>query len=116
MDILKILSGTITPTSAVIIAFITTCGALLVKRHFSLADRRTQHEEQCERWENGYRILSFWARQHWQNILSLDTLREDPNYGTTYALMRLREMASEETPLEKLDAYVEGRADLPGGE
>lgn len=116
MDYAKIVGAFITPWSAVFVAFITTCGALVLKRQFSLADRRTKQDERCERYENAYRVLTFWVRQHMQTILTIDTLRQDAAFGDVYALGRLRELAQEETPLEPLERYVEGVAELPLGD
>lgn len=115
-EFIKFFAPYITPTSTVLVAFITTCGALIVKRYFSLSDRRTRRDELCDRYENAYGILAFWSRQFKQSVVSIDSLRNDPTHGDEYALMRLRELATEPTPLEQLDRYIQGVEDLPDGD
>lgn len=106
----------VSPGATVAVAFITTCGALLLKRFFSLSDRRAARLEVAERYENAYRILSYWARQFKQSVASVDALRDDANHGNTYALQRLHELAIEPTPLDALERYVEGVGELPDGD
>lgn len=102
----------ITPQSAVVCALITTCGGLLVRRCFCLADRREQREDRCERYENAYDLLSIWSRQFSQSVISLSILQDKPKYGPGYVRMRLLEMAAQPTPFDRYDKYVEGAIQL----
>lgn len=113
-EFVKMFGQILTPLNSIIIAFITVCGTLVLRRRFTLQDRRQSRENRCDRIEIGYHILYNWSFYYLSMIRQVDHLRKEGRVDDEYVSHRVSEIASSNPPHERIDKYIQTGEGLEG--